>query len=90
MRVILTRAALADLVSIRTYIGRRNPAAARRVAADLIAACDGLAFMPDRGRPGLEAGTRELTTVWPYIIVYTVGARTVQIVRIWHGAQSRT
>jgi plasmid stabilization system protein ParE len=34
-------------------------------------------------------GTREITTVWPYVIVYRVTAAEVQILRVWHGAQDR-
>ncbi|ESQ79799.1 type II toxin-antitoxin system RelE/ParE family toxin [Asticcacaulis sp. YBE204] len=45
--------------------------------------------MPERGRPGLVAGTRELTSVWPYVIVYRHSAERVDILRIWHGVQSR-
>jgi plasmid stabilization system protein ParE len=45
--------------------------------------------MPERGRPGLVIGTREITTVWPYVIVYRVTAMDVEIIRIWHGAQER-
>ncbi len=81
--------ALEDLAAIRSYIGDRNPAAASRVAVALVAACDRLEYLPERGRPGLVAGTREITVLWPYVIVYRIAAATVEIVRIWHGAQDR-
>ncbi len=34
---------------------------------------------------------RELTAVWPYIIVYEVNsqAEEVSVLRVWHGAQDR-
>jgi toxin ParE1/3/4 len=67
--VIFTAEAVADLVSIRSYIGRENPAAASRVAVALVAACDRLEHLPERGRPGRISGTRELTSLWPYVIV---------------------
>jgi plasmid stabilization system protein ParE len=49
----------------------------------------GLELFPERGRPGLVEGTRELTSVWPYVIVYRIKHETIEILRIWHGAQGR-
>lgn len=89
MPIVFSAEALADLAAIRAYIGEQNPYAASRVAIQLIAACDRLEHLPERGRPGLVAGTREITTIWPYVIVYRIGASAVEIVRIWHGAQDR-
>jgi toxin ParE1/3/4 len=88
MPVILSPEAIADLQSIRTYIATDNPDAAARVAVRIVAACDSLDFMPNRGRPGAEQGTRELP-VRPYVIVYRVKPEGVEIIRIWHMAQSR-
>jgi plasmid stabilization system protein ParE len=59
------------------------------VAIQLVAACDRLEHLPERGRPGLVPGTRELTVMWPYVIVYRVAEDGVDIIRIWHGAQDR-
>ncbi len=89
MSIVFSPEAVEDLTAIRAYIGQDNPFAASRVAVQLLAACDQLEHMPERGRPGLEPGTRELTTVWPYIIVYRIAALDVEIIRIWHGAQDR-
>lgn len=89
MSVNFTRRALRDLGNIRTYIADDNPPAASRMAVELIAACDRLEIFPERGRPGLRRGTRELTTVWPYVIVYRISGTTIDILSIWHGAQDR-
>jgi toxin ParE1/3/4 len=89
MQVVLSPEALADLAAIRAYIGADNPIAASRIAVQIVAACDRLQFMPERGRPGLDPGTRELTGAWPYVSVYRVIPDAVQIIRIWHGAQDR-
>jgi plasmid stabilization system protein ParE len=56
----------------------------------LVAACDRLEHLPERGRPGLVAGTRELVALWPYVIVYRVFEDSVEVIRIWHGAQDRS
>ncbi|WP_238578719.1 type II toxin-antitoxin system RelE/ParE family toxin [Inquilinus limosus] len=55
----------------------------------MIATCDRLEYLPERGRPGIVAGTRELTAFWPYVIVYRITPAAVEIIRIWHGAQDR-
>lgn len=89
MRIVITRAARRDLAAIRTYIGERNPAAASRIAVQLLSAFDRLEYLPERGRPGAVAGTREITTIWPYVIVYRITATAVEILRVWHGAQDR-
>ena len=89
MPVDFSAEAIADLENIRAYIGADSPFAASRVAVQVVAACDRLEHFPDRGRPGLVPGTRELTSAWPYVIVYRVTSEAVQIIRIWHGAQDR-
>jgi toxin ParE1/3/4 len=89
MPVVYSPEALADLVAIHAYIGEQNPAAASRVAVQIVAACDRLEFMPERGRPGVVPGTRELTGAWPYVIAYQITPAAVEIIRIWHGAQDR-
>ena len=90
MPVVFSAEALADLVSIRSYIALNNPSAAARIATEVIAACDRLESFPERGRIGLVEGTRELTVVHPYVIVYRVTAMRVEILKVWHGAQNRT
>lgn len=78
--------AFADLTRIVAHIADENPIAARRVGRELLIAGDSLATFPQRGRRGRVPETRELVTVWPYIIVYEVTASGhVQILRVWHG-----
>jgi plasmid stabilization system protein ParE len=63
---------------------RWTPAA----AADLQGIRD-LKQWPGRGRPA-EAGTREiLFPPTPYIAVYRVKEKTIEVVRIYHTAQNR-
>ncbi|HEY0281953.1 MAG TPA: type II toxin-antitoxin system RelE/ParE family toxin [Rhizomicrobium sp.] len=89
MSVNFTRRALRDLANIRAYIANDNPGAASRMAVEIIAACDRLEYFSERGRPGLRRGTRELTTVWPYVIVYRVTGTNIDVLSIWHGARKR-
>jgi toxin ParE1/3/4 len=87
MQVVYTRRALRDLAAIHTHIAADNPAAASRMAVELVAACDRLEQFPERGRTGRRRATHELTTVWPYVIVYKITREGVDILAIWHGAQ---
>jgi toxin ParE1/3/4 len=88
VEVVFTVAAAADITWVRSYIGRFNPGAARRIAERLKSAAQGLAEYPEIGRLRPD-GTRELVAVTPYVIVYDVGPDRVTILRVWHGAQDR-
>ncbi|MDR3733978.1 MAG: type II toxin-antitoxin system RelE/ParE family toxin [Acidobacteriaceae bacterium] len=78
-----------NVAAMRAHIGKENPAAAIRVAVQIVVACDRLEYLPERGRPGLVAGTRELVALWRYVIVYRITLAAVEIINIWHGAQDR-
>ena len=89
MPVVFSPEAIVDLAAIKSYIGADNPFAASRVAVQIVAACDRLEVMPERGRPGLVPGTRELTGAWPFVIVYRITPACIEIIRVWPGAQDR-
>jgi toxin ParE1/3/4 len=89
MIVSFTDEALEDLSSIRAYLTESSPKAADRIGRRLVEAADSLGLYPNRGNLGLVAGTREIATVWPYLIVYRVTPTEVQVLRVWHGAQDR-
>ncbi len=89
MDVFWADEARADRDAILAFLLERNPFAALRMAEALVLAADSLATFPDRGRPGRVQGTREVVTVWPYVIVYEVHQSRVVILRVWHGAQDR-
>jgi toxin ParE1/3/4 len=88
MRVVWLEDARDDLSAIRRYIGRDNPAAARRVAARITATVARLADTPHLGRPGRWAGTREIViTGTPYLAPYRVKGGMIEVLRVFHGAQ---
>jgi len=88
MPVRWTMPAADDLRSITRYIRRDSPSAARNVARTIFDAGNSLDSLPQRGRKGRIPGTRELVFPgWPYILVYQVTEYTVEILRIYHGAQ---
>lgn len=90
MPVVWRAKALVDVGRIVRHIATDNPVAAKRVGRELLLAGDSLMLFPHRGRPGRQAGTRELVVMPPYLLVYRVsGADMVTILRVWHAAQDR-
>lgn len=86
-KIVWTDEAIAQLEGIGAYIAIEDPRAAADLADRLIALADSLAEFPHRGRVA-EENSREMTTVWPYILRYSVEGDTVLIRRIRHGARS--
>lgn len=77
--------ALADLRGIKDYIGRDNPAAARRVVKAIRDGVDILKDHPGVGRPGRLAGTRELVIRhYPFIVAYRQAESALQILAVVH------
>ncbi len=87
-RVIWVADALAAIDAIRAYVGQFNVDAANQLAARLRAAGESLGEFPNRGRPAGD-GFRELSTVPPYVIRYTVVGDDVFVASIRHGRQLR-
>ncbi|MBW7850841.1 MAG: type II toxin-antitoxin system RelE/ParE family toxin [Rhodospirillales bacterium] len=89
-RVRWTAPAIRDLVGIRAWIAMSDPTTAQRVAVTIKEAVDKLETMPNRGRPGRVAGTRELILGgWPWMAIYEVTEGQVVVLRVLHGAAAR-
>jgi toxin ParE1/3/4 len=87
MRIRWTQLALSDLEAIREYVSRDKPTVSARLAGRLRTAVERLTAHPVSGRrvPGFEQrGFREVI-VRPYRIVYSIHAREIRILRVWHG-----
>ncbi len=81
--------ALDDLESIRAYIERDKPRAAREMARRIIKSVENIPSNPYMGRVGRVRGTREW--VMPgtsYIVAYKVRDETLEVLRILHGAMN--
>ena len=88
MRVRWTRTALANLDALAEYIARDDPGAAAQVVQSIVDATSLLSEHPAIGRPGRVPGTRELVvTNTPFLIPYRVRDKTVEILRVFHGAR---
>jgi toxin ParE1/3/4 len=79
---------IADLGELWEYIAFDNETAADRVVARIESRIESLLRFPLLGRKGREPGTRELViTGTPYLVIYVIGDRNVQIVRVIHSAR---
>ena len=95
MKLVVSRAATADLARLREFLTSRNPTAAQRAVASIAQAIDSLATYPDRGRPSEIERLRELIVPFgrsAYIVrfVHDPQRQEIVIVRIWHGREART
>ncbi len=92
-RIYWTPLALEDLKSISLYIeSQRDLTSANRVCRAIYEAVQLLRRFPERGKAGLEEGTRELVVAeFPaYVVAYRIAPdEKVEILRVWHGAQGR-
>ena len=90
MRIQWTPAAAADLQNLSDYLKDHHPHYRQPTMRKVYAAVQSLKEWPHRGRAGREEGTRELLfPPLPYIAVYRVNGQSVEVLRIYHGAQER-
>jgi plasmid stabilization system protein ParE len=94
MRIVVSRAAAADLERLHSFLADKNPAAARQAVAALVAAIESLHSFPQRGRSSGVRDMRELIVPFgrsAYVLRYAYSAATDEaiIIRIWHGREAR-
>ncbi len=90
MRIRWTPAAAADLQNLSDYLKDHHPHYRQPTMRKVYAAIQSLKEWPHRGRAGREEGTRELLfPPLPYIAVYRVKGQSIEVLRIYHGAQER-
>jgi len=83
-------AAAEDLAKIGSYLHANQPAYASETLQSIYLSARSLRQFAEKGRLGKMDGTRELVlSPLPYLIVYSLSAECVQILRIFHGAQER-
>ena len=88
MRLRWTTPAAEDLYRIVQHIQEDHPSAAADVAKTIYDGSGTLKDFPRRGRGGRIPGTRELIFPGlPYIVVYQIKEQSVEVIRIYHGAQ---
>lgn len=88
MTIVWSPRAIEHLTHLRTFIARDNPTAANRIGGTLLAAVERLAKLPNLGRPGRVAGTRELVVPGtPYVIPYRLRSDRLEVVAVFHARQ---
>jgi toxin ParE1/3/4 len=86
--IVWSPRAIGHLAHLRSYIAHDNPKAANRVATALLDAVERLAELPNLGRPGRVAGTRErVVPGTPYVIPYRVRSDRIEVIAVFHGRQ---
>ena len=90
MRIRWTPAAAADLEHISTYLKDHHPHYREPTMRKVYDAVHSLKQWPNRGRVGREDGTRELLVPpLPYVAVYRIKERSVEVLRIYHAAREQ-
>lgn len=88
MRLRWTLSAAADMQQISDYLKEHHPRYRQPTMRKLYERIRSLKQRPHLGKRGRVEGTRELLLLpLPYIIVYRLSGQTVEILRIYHGAQ---
>ncbi|MEO6698407.1 MAG: type II toxin-antitoxin system RelE/ParE family toxin [Paraperlucidibaca sp.] len=92
MKLLYSDQAIADLVRLRAFIAKKDPSAAARVAADLIARIDNICLFPEIGKAVALAPDPKTVRDFifgKYVVRYVLNAEAVIILRIWHQHESR-
>ncbi|HYE29084.1 MAG TPA: type II toxin-antitoxin system RelE/ParE family toxin [Allosphingosinicella sp.] len=84
MRLVWRASALEDLETIIAYIAERDAPAAERLQSAIAKCAARLRERPLMYRPGRVEGTREAVVHPNYILVYEIGADTVEITAVVH------
>jgi toxin ParE1/3/4 len=87
LRIRITRPALDDLKATFSFIGADSLRAAVDVLDRLTEAIQGLNAMPDRGRIGRIADTRELIVRTGHVVIYRIQGDEVVVLHVRHGKQ---
>ena len=90
MQIRWTEAAISDLVRINNHLTEYQPHYRQPTMRTLHKAIYSLREFPRRGRIGAEEGTRELLFLpLPYLAVYRIIDKRIDVLRIWHTSQYR-
>ncbi|PKM19522.1 MAG: plasmid stabilization protein [Gammaproteobacteria bacterium HGW-Gammaproteobacteria-15] len=91
MKLVYTVEAVEDLKRLRQFIAEHNPAAAHRIAAELVAKIKLLADFPAIGVPvamaPLPESLRDMV-FGHYVVRYSVHSNAIIILRLWHSLEN--
>ena len=88
MKIVWSRRAIQNLVSLRKFVAEDSEKNAALVAKRILDSIDLLQSHPEMGRPGRILGTRELVIPdTPYIVPYRVRRDRLELIAVFHGHQ---
>ena len=88
MKIVWSRRAIQNLVSLRKFVAEDSEKNAALVAKRILDSIDLLQSQPEMGRPGRVLGTRELVIPdTPYIVPYRVRRDRLELIAVFHGHQ---
>ncbi len=92
MRLVYSEEAVADLVRLRAFIAEKDPAAASRIAEELIARMEKLCLFPQMGVEVPQApqpGTLRDMVFGNYVVRYAAQTESIVVLRLWHHLENR-
>jgi len=92
MKLIYSEEAVADPLRLRAFIAEKDPAAAARIASELITRVDNLCLFPHIGIEVPQApqpGVLRDMVFGDYIVRYAAQAESIVVLRLWHHLENR-
>ncbi len=90
MKINYSPESINDLIRLREFIRSKNPVAAERIAAELLAGIGKLKTFPRMGLPVRRAPDPEAIRdlfVGKYTVRYLVSTHDIIVLRVWHGKE---
>ena len=92
MKLSYSAHAVDDLIRLRTFIEEKNPAAAARIAEELVKRIDSLLQFPDMGHAvasAPEPNSIRDVVFGNYVVRYVSCGEVLIVLRIWHHDENR-
>jgi len=81
------KTAITDIKAIINYIADDNPDAAQELKDEIVTKISELVKFPEMYKTGRKLSTREMIVPGNYLVIYTVNADFISIMRVKHAAQ---
>ena len=88
MKISYSPESIHDLIRLREFIEVKNPAAAKRIANELLAGIGKLKIFPGMGLPVKRAPDPRIIRdlfIGQYTVRYYVSSQNIFVLRVWHG-----
>jgi len=90
MKIDYSPESIRDLIRLREFIEVKNPAAAKRIASELLAGIGKLKTFPRMGLPVKREPDPKVIRdlfVGQYTVRYLVSSSNIIVLRVWHGKE---